>query len=293
MKKILFLVAAVLLFGMTSLAQTITKPFPVSSFQGISAGGVFNVELTKSSLPSVIILTDKEIMPFVEVKVVRGVLVLSLDGERIPSRLRRDMGPIKAKVTIKEELNDLSLSGASEFSTTARFSPASFNVEISGASNAKGLYIESQSATINVSGASSLDIKGKFTEAEYEISGASSVIINQDINKLDLECSGATKVSYSGKSNSISAECSGATFTKMTGECVTMSAEVSGASKLDALGFKVLDMNIEVTGVSSSKIYVERSLDVEVSGGSILEYKGSAQIKSKDISSISSFKKIN
>jgi hypothetical protein len=79
----------------------------------------------------------------------------------------------------------------------------------------------------------------------------------------------------------------------MTGESVTMDAEVSGASKLDALEFRVSDMNIEVTGVSSAKLFVEKNIEVDISGGSSVEYKGSPVIKKTDISSISSFKKIN
>lgn len=292
MKKLL-LVIAVMSLGMAAFAQTITKSFPVSSFQGIVAGGVYDIELTKSSIPSVIILADKEIMPYVEVKVVRGVLNLSLDSDRIPHRLRRDIGSIRAQVSIKEELSWLSLSGATRFSTSAQFSPDTFNAQISGASNAKGLNIVSESVKISVSGASNINIKGKVNEASYELSGATNAVIDQTVNRLVMECSGATKVEYTGKSNSVATECSGATYMKMTGECVTMNAEVSGASKMDALEFRVSDMNIEVTGVSSAKIFVENSIEVEVSGSSSIAYKGSPQIKNIDVNSLSSFKKIN
>ncbi|MFA6334861.1 MAG: DUF2807 domain-containing protein [Bacteroidales bacterium] len=293
MKKLLLLVVAVMSFGMAAFAQTITKSFPVTNFQGIIASGVYDIELAKSSVASVIILTDKEIMPYVEVKVVRGNLTLSLDGDKIPHRLRKNMGPIKAKVSMKEELSWLTLSGATKLFTNAQFSPKTFSSQISGASNVTGLNIISEMATISVSGASSFNIKGKVNEANYELSGASKAVIDQDINKLDLENSGATKVEFTGKTNSVSIECSGATYTKMTGESVTMDAEVSGASKLDALEFRVSDMNIEVTGVSSAKLFVEKNIEVDISGGSSVEYKGSPVIKKTDISSISSFKKIN
>lgn len=146
---------------------------------------------------------------------------------------------------------------------------------------------------IKVSGASSLNIKGRITEGTYELSGASYAVISQDISKFNIEGSGASKLNFTGKTNSVKIECSGASYAKFTGESDTMEAEISGVSKLDAIGFKVNIMDIDAMGVSSAKIFVEKSIDVEVSGGSSIEYKGSPVIKKTDISSISSFKKID
>ncbi|MEN6619844.1 MAG: DUF2807 domain-containing protein [Rikenellaceae bacterium] len=292
MKKIFFVVA-LMFFGITIFAQTTTKSFPVVTFNGIIAGGVYDIELTKSATESVVIETDKEIMPYVQVKVVRGMLTLDLKSDKMPSRLKRNMGPISAKVTMRDELAWLTLSGASRFSSTSLFSPKVFNAQISGASNAKGLNIISETAVIKVSGASTINIKGKVTEGIYEFSGASVAVINQDINKLDLEGSGASKLEYSGKANIIKIECSGATYSKFAGECDVMNAEISGASKFDAFEFKVNNMSIEVMGVSSAKIFVEKSIEAETSGGSSIHYKGSPVVKKIDISSASSFKRVD
>ncbi|OFY45033.1 MAG: hypothetical protein A2X18_13930 [Bacteroidetes bacterium GWF2_40_14] len=290
MRKILTTVA-ILLFGITIFAQTTTKAFVANSFNGISAGGIYEIELIKAAAESVVVETDKEIMPYVEVKVVKGILTFNLDNDRMPSRLKHNMGPIKAKVTMKDELAMLSLSGASSFYTASVFSPKSFSAQISGASNAKGLNIVSETAVIKVSGASTLSIKGKAADGSYEFSGASVATINQDMEKLRIECSGATKLEFTGKAVSVDIECSGATYSKFNGECETMNAEISGASKFDAFGFKVNEMIIEVMGVSSAKIFVNKSIEAETSGGSSIVYKGSPVVKNIDISSVSSFRK--
>ncbi len=290
MRKILATVA-VLFIGITIFAQTTTKSFVANAFNGISAGGVYEIELIKAAAESVVVEADKEIMPYVEVKVVKGILTFNLDNVRMPARLKHDMGPIKAKVTMKEELASLTLSGASNFYTASVFSPKNFNVQISGASNAKGLNIVSEVAVIKVSGASTINIRGKANDGSYEFSGASVAIINQDISKLSIEGSGATKLEFTGKVVSADIECSGATYTKLIGECDTMNAEISGASKFDAFGFRVNSMIIEVMGVSSAKVFVEKSIEAEASGGSSIVYKGSPVVKNIDISSVSSFRK--
>lgn len=292
MKRV-FLVVAIMSLGLSLFAQTVSKSFPVGSFQGINAGGTYDIELIKSSTESVVIMTDKDVMPFVEVKVVKGMLNLEINTDDMPYRLRKSDWSLKAQVTIKDELTWLSLSGASRLATNAIFTPKSFSAQISGASNASGLNIVCESVKITVSGASSLKIAGKTTEGFYELSGASNASISQDISKFGLEGSGASKVNYTGKVNSMKIECSGASFAKLIGECDTMDAEVSGASRLDALGFRVNNMIIDAMGVSSASIFVEKNIEVEVSGGSKVEYKGNPVIKKTEINSISTFKKIN
>lgn len=290
MRKVIATVA-ILFFGITIFAQTTTKAFDANTFNGISAGGIYNIELTKAATESVVVEADKEIMPYVVVKVVKGVLSFNLDNDRIPARLKRNMRSIKARVTMKDELARLTLSGASTFYTASVFSPKGFNAQISGASNAKGLNIVSETAVIKVSGASKINIKGKAADGSYEFSGASVAVINQDIAKLSIEGSGATKLEFTGKAGYVDIECSGATYSKLTGECDTMNAEISGASKFDAFGFKVNNMTIEVMGVSSANVFVVKSIEAETSGGSSIVYKGSPVLKDIDISSISSFRK--
>jgi len=113
------------------------------------------------------------------------------------------------------------------------------------------------------------------------------------MSKFELEGSGASKLDFTGKVNNVKIECSGASYAKFTGDCDTMEAEVSGASRLDALGFRVSNMIIEAMGVSTARIFVEKSIEVGVSGGSTVEYKGAPVIKKTEINSISTFKKID
>ncbi len=282
-----------MLISVAASAQQITKSFIANDFSGITASNVFDIELTKSGVESVVVTTDKDIMQYVEAKVVMGQLNLNLNTYSMPRSMKKELQSIKVKVNMKRELSWLSLSGASSLSSASSFKPESFKGQISGASSVSGLDIECENAKISLSGASNISLKGKVNIAEYEFSGACTAVINQNIEKLSFECSGASKMDLTGRITKMEAEVSGATGVKLRGSGDYMEAEVTGASKLNAIEFIVNDAEMDVSGVSKAILNVQKSLDAEVSGGSTLEYKGSAVINKISVNSISNIRKIN
>lgn len=292
MKRALFIIT-VMLISIAASAQQITKSFIANDFSGITASSIFDIELTKSGVESVVVIADKEVMQYVEAKVVMGQLNLDLDTYRMPRSMKKDLKSIKVKINMKRELSWLSLSGASSLSTTSSFKPQTFKGQVSGASTVSGLDIECESAKISLSGASNISLKGKINVAEYEFSGACTAVINQDITNLSVECSGASKMDLTGSIIDMEAEISGATSVKMRGTGDRMDVEVTGASKLNAIEFIVNDADIDASGVSKAVVNVQKSLEAEVSGGSSIEYKGSPTINKASVNSISNIRKIN
>lgn len=291
MKK-LFTLFTFITLSVTSIAQDITKSYPVAAFSGINAGGVFEITLAKSASSSVSTTADKEVAQYIEVKVKDGVLHLDMDTDRMPNSLKRNMKAVKAKITVAQ-LEKLYLSGASVLKSSGIFTPATFKGDFSGAVNAEGLIINSGSATIYVSGASRLEIKGKSQNAKYDISGASIVTIDQDASDISLGGSGAAKMDYSGNSTRTEVSISGATNVKMKGSAVTASFEASGASNLDAEYFAVKDAEIEASGVSNVRANVSGTMSAEISGGSTVRYAGSPVMKNIETSSGASLKRIS
>ncbi len=96
-----------------------------------------------------------------------------------------------------------------------------------------------------------------------------------------------------GRITKMEAEVSGATGVKLRGSGDYMEAEVTGASKLMHRIYCKRCGNVDVSGVSKAILNVQKSLDAEVSGGSTLEYKGSAVINKISVNSISNIRKIN
>lgn len=292
MKRVLFIIT-VMLISIATSAQQITKSFIANDFSGITASNIFDIELTKSGVESVVVIADKEVMQYVEAKVVMGQLNLNLNTYSMPRSLKKDLKSIKVKINMKHELSWLSLSGASTLVSSSSFKPETFKGQVSGASSVSGLDLVCESAKISLSGASNISMKGKINVADYEFSGACTAVINQDVTNLSVECSGASKMDLTGRISKMEAEISGAASVKLRGTGDYMEAEVTGASKLNAIEFIVNDAEIDVSGVSKAIVNVQKSLDAEVSGGSSLEYKGSPTINKASVNSISNIRKIN
>ena len=291
MKKllsILFLVA----ISVTLQAQVSKKSFQVSGFNGITAGGVFDIEVVKSTSESLTVEADPSIINYVTAQVFRGKLKLGLDSS-IPSKLTRNMKPIKVVVMAKE-LSDINLSGAARLNTNSNFSAQNFRVDLSGATTVTGLDLDVDDLYVVSSGASTISIKGNAMNASYSISGAGKITISHGSENLKVGGSGASFLDIKESARKIDLSFSGAVNTKLTGKgCDYLSVEMSGASNFDAVGCPVKVMDISLSGVCNAEVHVTDSISVELSGGSNIRYKGSPQIKSLDISSISSFKKIN
>ncbi|PKP06112.1 MAG: hypothetical protein CVU10_00685 [Bacteroidetes bacterium HGW-Bacteroidetes-5] len=294
MKRVLSLFT-LLALALTMFAQTQKKEYKVSGYDGFNASGIFEIELIKGSNEGVIIETeDVQLFEFIKVNVSGNTLNLNYDTSKVPSNLKDKKGkPIKVTVYIKD-LVSLNLSGASRLFTNSSFSPEKFEAKISGATSVKGLEINSQSARIVLSGASSITINGNIKTASYEISGASRANINQEIGGLKLSGSGASKIEFNGLFEFAELSLSGAVNLKLLGSgAKRVELEASGACNFDSFDFPVEEMDIELSGVSNAKVFVTKTIGARSNGGSNIAYKGDPQIKSVDISSVSSFKKIN
>ncbi len=291
MKKI-FSIIVLMTLVFTLDAQVVKKSFNVTGFNGVNAGGVFDIELIKSNNENVAIETEASVMEYVKVKVSRGVLVLSLD-QSIPSRLQRNMKPIMVVVNIRDFVS-LNLSGASRFITDSKFSTEDFKVNLSGASKASGLNINATNLKVVLSGASVFSMEGDAAKIFYDITGAAKVSIKHNCESLKMEGSGAAKIRVEGSAQDAIISYSGAvnaTFKGVGSERFRL--EMSGASNFNSLDFPVKEMDIRLSGVSNAKVSVTDSISASISGGSNIKYRGNPQIKSVDISSISSFNKIN
>ena len=290
MKRLSLLLTLILLSAYL-FAQDVTKSHPVSAFTGVNAGGVFDITLTKSATNSVTTTADAEIAKYIQVKVKDGVLHLDLDSYNMPASLKRNIKYIKANITISQ-LERLFISGAAKLKSNGQFNPSSFKGDFSGAVNVEGLHIITEKSSIQVSGASKLDIKGRADAVKYDISGASVVTIEQESGDLEIGGSGASKMNFSGNAGKTEVSISGATNVRMKGSSTSAVFEASGASVLDAEHFSVKEAEIEASGVSNIRSNVTGSLSAELSGGSVLHYSGNPVMKKVQTSSQASIKRL-
>ena len=194
-----------------------------TGFNSIDVSGAIDVYVKQDSTTSVKVEADDNILEFIEVHTDGSTLEIHTEGN---IRLKPSH---KIKVYVSNpEYKDLRVSGASNiYSENEITSPDALNGEISGASEGR-LEVNAPKVSVNLTGASNANIKGKtkdfeggasgaseirgfdlLTEnAEVDASGASNIEIYASV-KIGGQASGASSVNYKGNAQS-SVEKSGA-----------------------------------------------------------------------------------
>lgn len=235
MKKIAFILSIAFLGATISScnkikgSNTITSEVrSVSNFTQLDVQDAFDVDVTYSATQELVVVEAPEnLHEFIVVSVVSGKLKIHFQhNKRISNK-----EPIKIHITTAE-LDDFSLSGASNVHLNNALNAPTFNLESSGASNFDGeVYV--QNCDIQLSGASNTEIYGTAGTAFVELSGASTIRKYEfEIDTLDIKLSGASNA-YLTILNSMSVELSGASTLNYKGEPIITHLNTSGASHIN------------------------------------------------------------
>ena len=194
-----------------------------SGFNSIDVSGDIDVYIKQDSASSVKVEADDNILEYIEVHTDGSTLEIYTEGN---IRLKPSH---KIKVYVSNpEYKDLQVSGASSIRSENEItSPGALHVDISGASEGR-LEVNAPKVSVNLTGASNANIKGKtkdfdggasgaseircfdlLTEnAEVDASGASSIEVYASV-KIAGQASGASSVNYKGNAQ-VNVEKSGA-----------------------------------------------------------------------------------
>jgi hypothetical protein len=114
-----------------------------------------------------------------------------------------------------------------------------------------------------------------------QMSGASDLELYDIENPHDMsiDLSGASRVNGEIITDDIKIELSGASFIELVGEADDLEIDASGASVLNLGEFNVNDVNINLSGASVATIFANIVIDAVLSGASVLNWKGEAQIR--------------
>ncbi len=129
-----------------------------------------------------------------------------------------------------------------------------------------------------------------------DFSGASHVklIGFTDEEQMNLNISGASKLdAKSLNADKLVLELSGASHVQSSGRVGKLEAGLSGASHLNAQELMSRDVDIEASGASHVQISVQKTMQVNASGASKIEYAGNPLNLSKDLSGASTVRRIN
>ena len=295
MSKIYTLLAAALIAVLPLSARTVadpelnakqeTKEYKFNNFTGIDASWIYQVELVQAPRHAVRVDAPDYLMPFVNVDVRGGILVLSVGD--LPRDVRRRVengsrNQVRVYVSMPD-LTVLRMSGAAKLTAKGDFSSRkNFEMRLSGATTVQGLSIKASDADIDASGAAKFDLEGKFDRLNVRGSGSLNAIIAADIKTTDLGLSGATKLSLKGKLGDVTLRGSGAANTELIGSIEELSAECSGAAKLSANEAPARRVKILFSGAANGMVEVRDELSVTLSGASKLNYHPGPALRIKN-----------
>ncbi|MDY6417287.1 MAG: DUF2807 domain-containing protein [Bacteroidales bacterium] len=295
MSKIYTLLAAALIAVLPLSARTVadpelnakqeTKEYKFNNFTGIDASWIYQVELVQAPRHAVRVDAPDYLMPFVNVDVRGGILVLSVGD--LPRDVRRRVengsrNQVRVYVSMPD-LTVLRMSGAAKLTAKGDFSSRkNFEMRLSGATTVQGLSIKASDADIDASGAAKFDLEGKFDRMNVRGSGSLNAIIAADIKTTDLGLSGATKLSLKGKLGDVTLRGSGAANTELIGSIEELSAECSGAAKLSANEAPARRVKILFSGAANGMVEVRDELSVTLSGASKLNYHPGPALRIKN-----------
>ena len=173
----------------------------IADFNGVDVGGVFQVEVILGKDYAVEVEADDNLHQHIRTEVRGGVLKIT-SAERLKSE-----SPIRIRVSAPD-IDTVEAAGASKVSIQG-VNNSELAIDTSGASKVS---LEGVTANlkIDVSGASKIEASAlKAESALVDASGASSVEIHVT-ERLVSEASGASKISYSGNPGSVEKKASGA-----------------------------------------------------------------------------------
>lgn len=280
MKKILLSALAVIVAAATGLAATFSNSYQLSGFTGIRASNSFHVEVIPSTSFSVRIEAPDYIEPYLIVEANRDQLTLGL--KQLPRAIERKLsnerpGALYAEVKMPR-LQSVSLSGAAVLEALGDFPDLrgrTFQLDMSGASRARGLSVSTSSATISMSGASDAGLTGRIGEVRIDISGATRLNLGIETSSLKAELSGSSRLDVDGRIEEARLQASGAARIGLQTLVPLSSLRIqgSGASVFDCRSAKAQDVTVGLSGASNCKVSALRRIEVEASGASSCSYE--------------------
>jgi hypothetical protein len=218
--------------------EVVTEAYDVSGFNRLDVSSAVRVDLSQDGEESVSVETNSDLLEYLVVEVRAGTLYVGLNDRGRRLTINPTDG-IHFTIGV-DELERLEVSGASDVAA-GPLSADDFVLSVGGASDVQIEALDVDSARIEASGSSDVSVSDLQTD------------------KLDVAASGASTVEVSG-------------------EAVEQVSDVEGASHYRAESLESEDVYIEISGASDAELRASKTLGVDASGASRVEYYGDPQV---------------
>lgn len=280
MKKLLLTLSIAALSLLAASAEEKTKVYDFGDIRSLEVSYLFDIHVTAGNSDKVTVIYEEEYEKHLRVKYRKDESKLCLELNDVPKKFKRGNQPHITVYLQMNEIEDISLTGASTAEFEGKFKSTDLYIGMSGATKLKNLQVRGDALKIECSGASKAKLSGSFTEEiEVNLSGASDLTCSLDTDRLEGELSGASRFTNEGKVKDCEIEASGASRISMTGSGETIEIQGSGASSLDLKEFPVMVAYVELSGASKASVNASKTLRHNVSRTCKMTYYGEAVLQ--------------
>lgn len=242
MRNILTILSALVLTAACGCSKSdgdpITKEFPIAgTYTELNVHHAFNVTVS-DAVTQVTVTAGDRIMPKVVVEEKDGKLIIRLKALTVAN------GNLTALIPYNPSLNEVDLSGASEFHSQHP--------------------LVAQEVAVDLSGASSFYADIEATTVDMDLSGASTIVGGiVATSKMDLDLSGSSDATLTGTVGTLDMDLSG-------------SSEIKQTTVANKYGLTCTRCEGDMSGASTAYIHCDGTIAVSLSGSSDLHYTGNA-----------------
>ena len=291
---IIALAATLIMTASAVSAQTVKKDFDLKGFNSIEFGSEFKATIQKSEVFSVSVELTEELVPYLDVRVSKGALIVEL--RNVPTKLTLLKSNVVTATVGMPELRNVTLNDAARLTVADSFDLGNedFTLSTAGASEVKQLEIHAKNATLSLLGASRIHLNGDFVTVNVQSAGTSRLDMEADADELLVKSSGTAVSEIEGSFESIDLDLGGTSNVTLKGEAEEMTVAASTAGSVDALRMPVATADVRLSGAGVCKVYVKEALEVQCTGASTCSYKTDGEIKLdlKEIARTATLKKL-
>lgn len=287
MKKTLITLISALALTFTSNAQqTVTQTKELDPFTEVKVTDKFKVSLRNSSTYSVKIDSDERIADYVRCVVKNGVLSFILDEKDYPAELKKTLkakGAAEPVLNIEvytPQLKKLVVENKAIILDSDLLAANEFDLEVSGQAVVSKLFLDSGSANMKFSNNSSSNVSVSVkTKLEVKTANSATVNIRHKGGNGLYETKGSSVLNLHSEALELQFNSSGSSECYVSGNASILQVESSGSSHIDAEVLEAEEGSFTLDGSCECNINVEKTIKVNLEGGSTLTFKRAPEIE--------------
>ena len=287
MKKLIFMIAAMLLMGASAFAQPLlVQDKDFEKFLSLNVESDFIVKLVKSDSYAVKLTTDERIAAHVQAFVKNGTLYLILDEKGYTPELKKQLrqkgaaAPVLQAEVYMPTLNSLVMNGKSQLVHCDSFYNENFTATLSGNAVAAQLNVGCSTAELNVSkGAKVTAALAVESKVYLNASNSATVSLTQNGGNAFLKLGGSSLVDMRAEAQSVEVEASSSAESHVSGVASMLKVTAVGLSRTDTELLETKDGDVTLSGSAKCHVNVTDNLKVNLTGGSMLTFKRKPSIE--------------